>query len=216
MKKLKQGILISVEGIDGSGKSTLALNLNQKLREQYASVTLTKEPGDSKLGLQLRTLLQEKPVPVCAKAEYLLFAADRAQHMVETVEPALEKKSIVISDRMADSSLVYQGFGRGLSVTVLDTINRWAMNDRPPDLTLYVTIPIDLALDRIQKRNKPLTSFEQDMQTSFTQKLLTGFDTIFSARDNVITLDGTKTPEQLTSDALKAVEQWLLDKNISA
>ncbi|MDZ4151717.1 dTMP kinase, partial [Methylicorpusculum sp.] len=87
MKQLKKGILIAVEGIDGSGKSTLALNLYQELRAAYAAVVLTKEPGDSQLGLTLRSLLQEKPVPVGAKAEYFLFAADRAQHMQEIVVP---------------------------------------------------------------------------------------------------------------------------------
>lgn len=213
MKQLHRGIIITVEGIDGSGKSTLALNLHQHLKQIYSPVMLTKEPGDSKLGLYLRSLLQKKPVPICAKAEYLLFAADRAQHMAETVEPALKKKSIVISDRMADSSLVYQGFGRDLDVATLDTINYWAMNNTTPDLVFYVTIPIDVALERIQKRGQPLSSFEQE-QATFTQKLLRGFDIIFKNRTNVIRLDGTQSPEHITHHAVTELTQWLKNNNL--
>lgn len=213
MKKTTRGILIAVEGIDGSGKSTLALKLCQALRTKFASVVLTKEPGDSKLGLQLRKLVQEKPAPICAKAEYLLFAADRAQHMVETVQPALVQNSIVISDRMADSSLVYQGFGRELDITTLETINAWTMDHRMPDLTFYVSIPIETALIRIKKRGTSLSSFEKE-HTDFTQQLLRGFDAIFKSRSNVIHLDGTQTPEQITETAQIALEQWISNNNL--
>ena len=213
MNQLKQGILIAVEGIDGSGKSTLALNLYHQLRTLYQPIVLTKEPGDSKLGLQLRTLLQEKPVPICPKAEYLLFAADRAQHIAETVMPALKNKSIVISDRMADSSLVYQGFGRGLDLSIIDTINQWAMNNIKPDIVLYLAIPLEIALERIRVRKKPLTSFEQE-QVGFTQKLLTGFDVIFKERKEVVYLDGTQSPETVTQKALTYVEQCINTKKL--
>jgi dTMP kinase len=208
MKTLNKGILIAVEGIDGSGKSTLALNLYQALRTEYSSVTLTKEPGDSQLGLTLRSLLQEKPVPVCPKAEYLLFAADRAQHMHEVVAPALSKKSIVISDRMADSSVVYQGYGRGLDIDMIARINTWAMDGITPDLVLYVSIPLSIALERITLRKKPLSSFEQE-QTQFTQKLLIGFEEIFKKKTNVINLDGTLAPQALMQTAKAALENWI-------
>ncbi len=214
MKNLKQGILIAVEGIDGSGKSTLALNLYQELRTQYRSVVPTKEPGDSQLGLTLRSLLQEKPVPVCPKAEYFLFAADRAQHMHEVVAPALNNKSIVISDRMADSSLVYQGYGRGLDLSMIEQINTWAMNGIFPDLVFYVSIPLPLALERIKTRKKPLSSFEQE-QTQFTQKLLTGFEEIFKNRKNVITLDGTQSPQEVMHAAHAALETYITEHQLA-
>lgn len=208
MKQLAHGLLIAVEGIDGSGKSTLALNLYEELRALYTPVVLTKEPGDSKLGLTLRNLLQEKPVPVCPKAEYLLFAADRAQHMQEVVLPALTNNAIVISDRMADSSLVYQGYGRGLELEMINTINTWALEQTFPDVILYVNVPLKVALERITLRKKPLSSFEQE-HARFTQTLLTGFQKIFKNRPNVITLDGTQTPQEITDTARTALEQYL-------
>src|SRR5438067_1616217 len=110
-----QGMLITIEGIDGSGKSTLAKNLYQHLIANDVDALLTREPGATPLGKALRTILQEKNVAVCDQAEYLLFAADRAQHFKDTIIPALAKGTVVISDRMADSSLVYQGYGRGLN-----------------------------------------------------------------------------------------------------
>ncbi len=209
MKQLKKGILIAVEGIDGSGKSTLALNLYQELRAAYTAVVLTKEPGDSQLGTTLRSLLQEKPVPVCPKAEYLLFAADRAQHMQEIVVPALKNKAIIISDRMADSSLVYQGYGRGLELAMIEKINYWAMGGIFPDLVFYVSVPLSVALERITLRKKPLSSFEQE-QAQFTQTLLTGFQEIFKKRTNVITLDGTLSPQALTHEARTKLENFII------
>src|SRR5438128_3339250 len=103
MHKLKKGILIAIEGIDGSGKSSLAKNLYQELLNQKYAVLLTKEPGGSPLGLQLRTIVQEKKVAVCAKAEFMLFATDRAQHLDQVIIHALDEGKIVISDRMTDS-----------------------------------------------------------------------------------------------------------------
>src|SRR5262245_6758669 len=107
------GILITLEGIDGSGKSSIARELHTFFSSQYQTV-LTKEPGGTPLGQRLRDLLQYQDIPVVAKAQYLLFAADRAQHFAYVVVPSLEQKCLVISDRMADSSIVYQGHGHGL------------------------------------------------------------------------------------------------------
>ena len=138
MKKLKCGILITVEGIDGSGKSTFIKELSKKLNN--FDLILTKESGGSNLGKYLHQLVQTQPVTVSPKAEYLLFAADRAQHINEIVEPALKKNQLVISDRMGDSSVVYQGFARGLGTSMINIINTWAMNNINPDLVFYLKI----------------------------------------------------------------------------
>ena len=136
-QSLQSGLLITIEGIDGSGKSTLAKNLTTYLQREYETV-LTKEPGGSALGKQLRTLLQTQPVPITPLAEYLLFAADRAQHFHEVIIPNLKKGRIIISDRMADSSIVYQGYGRGLDREKIKYVNQWAMQGVQPDITFYV------------------------------------------------------------------------------
>ena len=119
MQQLKHGILIAVEGIDGSGKSSFAKNLTEFFTSHDIATCLTKQPGGTPLGKQLRHILQTQSVPLCSKAEYLLFAADRAQHMHEVIAPALQEKKIVISDRLADSSIIYQGYGRGLEIPTI-------------------------------------------------------------------------------------------------
>jgi len=206
MQQLSRGILISVEGIDGSGKSTLCTRLAQSL-QKHMSVILTKEPGGTQLGAQLRAIVQ-KPIKRCAQTEFLLFAADRAQHFNELVLPALDQHKLVISDRMADSSLVYQGYGRGLDMNMITGINKWAMNNRAPDITIYIRIPLATALARLAKRKIQLTSFEQE-EHSFTKKLIDGFDRLYANRKDVITIDGTQSIERVESNALHAVTTYL-------
>ncbi len=178
MITLNRGVLIAVEGIDGSGKSSLVKNLSALLEKAGLPVRTTREPGATPLGKQLRTLVQEKSVAICPEAEFLLFAADRAQHMHEIVLPALAQNKIVISDRMKDSSLVYQGYGRGLDRTFINTVNSWTMQNREPDLTLYVNVDIQTASERIKKRNEKLTSFEKE-HAQFIQKLIDGFNDLY-------------------------------------
>jgi dTMP kinase len=207
MQTLKRGILIALEGIDGSGKTLLAKNLFNELTSQHYCALLTKEPGGTPLGIALRKILQEKTVLVDAKAEFLLFAADRAQHFNEIILPALKQKKIILSDRMADSSLVYQGYGRGLDKEMIKTVNHWAMNNTEPDLVLYVKIDPQTARERLIKRGK-LSAFDQE-PLDFFNKLVHGFETTFNTRKNVITLDGRQTPENLVLIALESILSWL-------
>src|SRR3989339_2166693 len=181
MKKLKKGILIAIEGIDGSGKSTFIKELAPLLEKDF-NLLLTKESGGSKLGKYIHDIVQNQPVNVTPKAEYLLFAADRAQHIAEVVEPALKKHQLVISDRMGDSSVVYQGFARGLGSSIIDTINLWAMNNIQPHLVFYIKIDPAQAIKRFHHRQheckEDLTVFEKEKQC-FMQKVSEGYDIWF-------------------------------------
>lgn len=132
-------------------------------------------------------------------SEFLLFAADRAQHFDKLIIPALKEKKIIISDRMADSSLAYQGFGRSLDINMIQQINSWAMQNIKPNLTIYVKIDVNTAMDRINKRKEPLTDFEK---ASFIEKVRKGFDEIFKNRDHVLILDGNKSQEELLQDII--------------
>jgi dTMP kinase len=205
MKQTK-GLFIVVEGIDGAGKSTLVTQLVSHLQSQHYDARSTKEPGNSWLGKCVRQILLERPHPLCNKAEYLLFAADRAQHMEEVVIPALQQNAIIISDRGADSSLVYQGYAGHLNIELIDTINRWAMNNRLPDLTFYVHIDIDTALERLKQRNA-LTHFEKE--TSFIQSTIEGFNRLYHNRQDVVTIDGRQTIEDIIQQALSALHAIL-------
>lgn len=209
MKKTNKGILISVEGIDGAGKSTLIKLLHQRMVTEKLDVLLTKEPGSSMLGKYLRQLLHAQQMPICTKAEYLLFAADRAQHMNDFVLPALEKGAIVLSDRMADSSLAYQGYARGLDIEFIQYVNRWTMDQCEPDLIIFVDTPVLLAIERINKRGN-INTFEKE--TDFLEKVRTGFLEIFSSKNNVITVDGTLTPDALLATTYKTVSSFLTSR----
>ncbi|HRN78114.1 MAG TPA: dTMP kinase [Candidatus Dependentiae bacterium] len=213
MQRLKRGILIAIEGIDGSGKSTLAHNISEYLKQQHLPVILTKEPGGSPLGKQLREILQTQTVPLSSKAEFLLFAADRAEHFQKIILPHLHANSIIISDRLSDSSLVYQGYGRGLDISMLRTINAWVMNGIRPDIVFYLKLAPEQAQERLIARNQKLTTFEQE-HISFTKKLVYGFDEILKNRKDVILMDGTQSPEQLTQEAVQAIETWIKSNHL--
>lgn len=212
MKKLithaHHGFLCSFEGLDGSGKTTLIHAVYEYFRAQNRPVLLTKEPGASDLGKVLRTIVQEKKVNVCPEAEFLLFAADRAQHMKEIILPALEKGTIVFSDRMNDSSLAYQGYGRGLDQHMITTINAWVMQQRMPDLVVYVRVTPDVAMQRIMKRNIVPTAFEKEKE-DFIMRVYQGFEEIFKTKKNGIIIDGMQSEEEVRTQTIQAISAWL-------
>ena len=200
----KKGLLIALEGIDGAGKSLLAKNLLTSLEEKKLDVLLTKQPGGTVLGKKLRAILHEEKEHVSDLSEFLLFAADRAQHFKQIIIPALKQGKIIISDRLNDSSLAYQGYGRDLNKEKIKTVNSWAMQNIEPDLIFYIEIDTKTAHERIFKRNITLTSFEKE-KAEFWEKTIDGYNQIFKDRKNVFYLDGTKTPEEIKKEALKII-----------
>jgi dTMP kinase len=202
------GTLITVEGIDGAGKSSVVAQLGSLLGAAGKKAVTTKEPGGSKLGLVLRQMVQYQEIPLAPRAEYLLFAADRAQHFQEVVIPALTQGSVVISDRMSDSSLAYQGFGRGHDLTMIKIINQWTMQGIEPDLTVYLKIPVSTAYARMQERGAQKTVFESEKR-EFLERVVRGFDQIFAARSNAITIDATQEQDKVVQETYERVQQWL-------
>lgn len=207
MKKIKNGFLICIEGVDGSGKSLFAKALNQKLISHGYATLLTREPGGTELGERIRELLFDKKTPPCPKAEFLLFAASRAQHCHSLIAPALAENKIVISDRMADSSVVYQGYVRELSLDLIRSVNVWAMNELKPSIIFYLKVDPHTALNRISQRAIERCDFEDSI--SPLEKAICGFNTIFSGNDTVITLDATQSPEEVLAQGMQALEALL-------
>lgn len=212
MKQLTRGILIVVEGIDGAGKSTLTKGIYEHLIAHNFSCHVTREPGATVLGKQLRAMLHDRDFQMGYQAEFLLFAADRAQHFQEIVVPALDQKKIVISDRMADSSLVYQGYGRELDITMIKKINDWVMQSIVPDITIYLRLSPEKAAERLNARPGSKSSFEKE-HASFMQRVADGFDEIYAGRDDVIVLDAKLEPAVLVATAVAQIMRRIEEVN---
>ena len=142
-------MFITFEGPDGSGKTTQIRLLAEWLREQGREVVLTREPGGTEIGDQIRAVLHDPyNTAMGARAEILLYSADRAQHVAQLIRPALAAGKVVVSDRYADSTLAYQGHGRGLDLEVLRTITTFATSGLTPDLTFYLDVTPEEGLQR--------------------------------------------------------------------
>ncbi len=149
------GVFITFEGGEGSGKSTQTKLLKDWLEKNNETVLLTREPGGTPLGNQLRDiLLDNKTGNISPRAEALMYAADRANHVYTMIRPALEKGEVVISDRFFDSSVAYQGAGRVLSPAEVARISRWATESLTPTLTIIMDLPAEIGLARLQSTDR--------------------------------------------------------------
>lgn len=147
-----------MEGIDGSGKTSQVKLLAQRLADRGAGVAVTREPGGTRVGGEIRKLLLNPAYrEITARTELLLYAADRAQHMEEIILPALQAGKIVISDRFIDSTLAYQGGGRGMDLDFLKRLNVMAAGDVRPDLVIILDMPPATALGRIKGGRQAVT-----------------------------------------------------------
>jgi dTMP kinase len=152
---------ITLEGGEGAGKSTQALRLTQHLMEQGIKALITREPGGSPLGESIRRVILEAP-SMTPETEMFLFAAQRAEHLAETILPALSRGSWVISDRFADSTRVYQGDLAGLNQSVIAEVERLSVS-RAPDLTVILDLPVDIAQLRAKTRGATNRFDEQSL-----------------------------------------------------
>jgi len=145
---------ISFEGPEGSGKSTQAARLAAWLRQQGAQATLTHEPGGTELGREVRRWLLHQGATMSAEAEFLLYSADRAEHVRTVIEPALAAGAFVISDRFVDSSYAYQGYGRGLDLAWLRAVSAGILRGVRPGLTFLLDLPPERGLARLAERDR--------------------------------------------------------------
>ncbi len=146
-------MFVTLEGMEGSGKSTLLLGLAERFRSSGRTVLCTREPGGSDLGRVLRSFLLDSRTKLTDEAELFLFLADRAQHAAEVLRPALEQGQVVLCDRYVDSTIVYQGYGRGFDIDKLMQLNEIAVRGLWPDRTLVLDLPPEVGLARARRRN---------------------------------------------------------------
>jgi len=162
---------ITFEGVDGAGKSTHLAWFADALRQRGLDVVVTREPGGTPLGEQLREILLNQPMSIGTEA-MLMFAA-RLEHIEQVIRPALQAGKWVISDRFSDASFAYQGGGRGLDWDKLTQLEQWVHGDLQPDLTLFFDVPVEVARQRLAN-NVSLDRFEQE-QADFFERVRAGY-----------------------------------------
>lgn len=209
--------LISFEGGDGSGKSTQLKLLEEYLGAQGRPCLSTREPGGTALGRTIRrVLLEAAEEEVCSPTELFLYLADRAQHVQRVIRPAMESGKIVLCDRFTDSTLAYQGYGRGIDLNRLRELNRMASEGIAPDLTLLLDCPVEIGLSRTARRGsgqrpgkKREDRFERE-EIEFHERVRRGFLELARAEpERIFVLDASRPVEAVSMEIRKIVDARL-------
>jgi dTMP kinase len=199
-----QGIFIAFEGGEGTGKSTQSKLLAQWLEQEGESVVLTREPGGTDLGKDLRKiLLGHETGAISPRAEALLYAADRAHHVYSVIRPALERGDVVITDRYFDSSAAYQGAGRILNPAEVARISRWATESLYPTLTILIDVPAEIGLGRLQSRDR-LEAESNDFHERVRQEYL---QIAMMDPERYFVVDGTQPVNEIHSQITERVSE---------
>jgi len=165
------GKFISIEGIEGAGKSTQISFIREFLEQHGKNVVVTREPGGTELGEQIRELLlMPRETGMSHDAELLLMFAARAEHIAQLIRPALARGDWVLCDRFVDATFAYQGGGRGIPSERIQTVSDWTLNTLQTDLTLLFDLPVAVGQERVAKRQQNKDRFEQE-KTAFFQNI---------------------------------------------
>ena len=199
-----QGIFIAFEGGEGTGKSTQSKLLAQWLEQEGETVLLSREPGGTELGKDLRKiLLGHETGDISPRAEALLYAADRAHHVYSVIRPALDRGEVVISDRYFDSSAAYQGAGRVLNPAEVARISRWATESLYPTLTILIDLPAEIGLGRLQSRDR-LEAESNDFHERVRQEYL---QIAMMDPERYFVVDGTQSVEEINTQITARVAE---------
>ncbi len=206
-------LFITFEGIEGCGKSTQAKALAFKLRQQDVPVVLTHEPGGTPLGREIRhTLKKNRPKAPSVISELLLFASARAQLVTEVIYPKLKEGKIILCDRFADSTLAYQGYGRGIDLDIIRGINALVTQGLKPDLTILLDLPVESGLAR--RGGKRLDRFEQE-SLDFHRRVREGYLKLAAEEpERWVVIDATLSKQRIAKIVWEKVSQLLSTKGI--
>jgi dTMP kinase len=193
-------MFITVEGIEGCGKSTLITGLSNRLRASGKETIVTREPGGTSMGDAVRQIFLEPGLSMAPLSEALLINAARAQHVVERIRPALATGTLVLCDRFVDSTLAYQGYGRGIDLAFLDGLCDAATGGLLPDLTFVLDIPVAISRQRVAARSAPADRIDA-ADDAFHVRVRDGFLDLARRSQRYHVLDGTRTPEDLAHAA---------------
>ena len=207
---MKNGIIISFEGPDGAGKTTVLEQVLPVLQEKGYDIITTREPGGVEIAERIRdVILDVNHVAMDNKTELLLYMAARRQHYVEKVLPALEAGKVVLIDRFIDSSIAYQGAGRGLDKDIIRRLNDFATDGRKPDLTLYFDVESEIGLARIAK-NAEREVNRLDLEKLDTHKRVReGYLALTEQEKRIVTIDAARELAEVVSETLHTILEQL-------
>lgn len=198
------GVFITLEGGEGVGKTTQQALLVERLRQEGYACLCTREPGGTALGKTLRELLLHGD-PFSPLAELLLYAADRAEHVSKVIAPALAAGQVVVCDRFTDSTLAYQGYGRGLDLEKIRQLNHLATGGLQPHLTLWLDLPPEVGLARAKARDR----LEQE-RLEFHRRVYQGFQALAAAEpQRIVRVDAQGSPAEVAARLWSVVEPRL-------
>lgn len=201
---MNKGLFITFEGADGCGKTTQLMLMAKYLKELGAEVLVTREPGAKGLGEKLREILLNYDGEVSSQAEAFLFLADRAQHMDIIIKPAVVTGKIVLCDRHTDSTVAYQGYGRGIDVSRINMLNDIATGGRKPDLTIVFDVDVETSLSRVGKEKDRMENAGMD----FFNRVRNGYLQIAKQEpERVKVIDATQSIEAIHIQVIKFINQ---------
>lgn len=206
---MASGRLITIEGLDGAGKTTLAASLREALSARGLEVHLLREPGGVRAAEQIRALVKDPGLQIGARAEALLYAAARAQLVEEALQPLLRDGGWVLLDRFVDSSLAYQGAGRGLGIDAVREINEFATRGLRPDRTLLLTIDPALGRTRSRARIEPVDRLEAEQDDFFSRIASAYAELAIEHPDRIRTIDAQQPPGAVLAAALEGLSDLL-------
>ena len=204
------GLFITLEGGDGSGKTTAAIRLTKQLEKEGYTVTYTREPGGVQIAEEIRSVIVDvNNKEMDAKTEALLYAAARRQHLVEKVLPTLKQGGIVLCDRFIDSSLVYQGIGRGLGIDEVYQMNLFATENVLPNLTIFFDVKPEVAIKRVMSNEREVNRLDLE-SLAFHQSVYEGYlqiCTLFPQR--IRKIDASLSPDEVYEQVYALVKERL-------
>ena len=205
----ERGRLITIEGLDGTGKTTLAAGLQQALARSGVQARLLREPGGVETSEAVRAIVKDPSLSVGARAEALLYAAARAQLVEQALQPALAAGEWLLLDRFVDSSLAYQGAGRGLGIEAVRELNLFATGGLTPDRTLLLTLDPASAQARADARGEAPDRLEQEGVEFFSRINQAYLELAAAEPERIRILDATREPDAVLAQALAALADLL-------